>query len=411
MTPGRRPHHWFRRLRHRLIGVEVAQSRLVLLLDGCVRCSARCRARGAPSIRDAVDDLLAISMDAIGMAMRARVWKGSVRAARRHLEATSGSAVDGTGESRSIQRCSLRDRQPARGRAGFPPSDLPRGAIHRDFPDVIDLEVVRGRWFSGTADEEVVINESLLAAALCGRKHRQPVVGGGDPLGQRLTTGESTPQSLISWLESFAMRRTADARHQREPLPVPAGTHGTHHGPHVGTAAAVARSATSAVKQLDARLVVTFGAAGLNGSRQETAPAVEPSSQFVGDSATLALLIALGGVAAIAAPLGGAATREIGIRIALGARRGDAVGLIVRMALAPVAHRRDRRTRDRLRFSTSSCGSSAHASAAAVWHQSAGSGVVHGHGGVSDALAATAAAWLPARRAAGVDPVLALRSE
>jgi ABC-type antimicrobial peptide transport system permease subunit len=118
---------------------------------------------------------------------------------------------------------------------------------------------------------------------------------------------------------------------------------------------------------------------------------------------SLALLIALGGVAAIGSQSVALRTREIGIRMALGARRLDAVALIVRLALTPVV-----------------IGAIAGLAAASL-----GSRVlVRQLYGVSPLdpvsfigtaafliLAAAAAAWLPARRAATIDPVQALRSE
>ena len=119
--------------------------------------------------------------------------------------------------------------------------------------------------------------------------------------------------------------------------------------------------------------------------------------------AVLALLIALGGVAAIAAQAVALRTREIGIRMAIGARRGDAVSLIVRVALTPVG-----------------IGAMAGIVVAAL----ASRILVRQLYGVSPLdplsfagtagflmLAAAAAAWLPARRAANIDPVMALRSE
>ena len=91
----------------------------------------------------------------------------------------------------------------------------------------------------------------------------------------------------------------------------------------------------SAVKQLDARLVVAAALPAERIAQERTAG--RRTIVAVAGIGALALLIALGGVAAIASHSVALRTREIGIRIALGARRADAVGLIVRLALAPVA--------------------------------------------------------------------------
>jgi ABC-type antimicrobial peptide transport system permease subunit len=168
-----------------------------------------------------------------------------------------------------------------------------------------------------------------------------------------------------------------------------------------GPAASVTRSATAAVKRLDSRFAVSVALPAERVAEDRTAGRRLISAVAV--IGTLALLIALGGVAAIASHSVALRTREIGIRIALGARRADAVGLIVRLALAPVA-----------------IGAVAGLVAASL-----GSRVlVRQLYGISPLdpvsftgtavllmLAAAAAAWLPARRAAGVDPVVALRSE
>jgi ABC-type antimicrobial peptide transport system permease subunit len=118
---------------------------------------------------------------------------------------------------------------------------------------------------------------------------------------------------------------------------------------------------------------------------------------------TLALLIALGGVAAIASQSVALRTREIGIRMALGARRSDAVALIIRLALTPVA-----------------VGAIAGLTIALFGSRVLTRQLYGVHpldpmsfGGTAAflLLTAAAAAWLPARRAATVDPVQALRRE
>ncbi|HEX7779288.1 MAG TPA: FtsX-like permease family protein [Vicinamibacterales bacterium] len=120
-------------------------------------------------------------------------------------------------------------------------------------------------------------------------------------------------------------------------------------------------------------------------------------------SAAYELVIALGGIAAIASHSVALRRREIGIRMALGAQRRNAVALIVRRALGPVAI----------------------GAVAGLTIASLGSRVLLSQlYGVSPldplsltaaavflVLAAAAAAWLPARRAARVDPITVLRSE
>ena len=106
------------RLRTSLVGIEVAIS-LVLLLTAALLLRGVARASvvdpGMP-----VDNLLAISMDANRHGYEGARLDAIVREARRHLEALPGVRSTALVNPGSIQRCSLRDRQPARRRAGFP---------------------------------------------------------------------------------------------------------------------------------------------------------------------------------------------------------------------------------------------------------------------------------------------------
>jgi ABC-type antimicrobial peptide transport system permease subunit len=118
---------------------------------------------------------------------------------------------------------------------------------------------------------------------------------------------------------------------------------------------------------------------------------------------SLALLIALGGVAAIASHSVALRTREIGIRMALGARVSDAVSLIVRLALTPVAI-----------GAVAGLGIAALGSRILVgqlYGLSPLDPVAFAGTAIFLLAAAATAAWLPARRAARVDPITALRHE
>ena len=102
-----------------------------------------------------------------------------------------------------------------------------------------------------------------------------------------------------------------------------------------GPATALTRSATAAVKQVDGRFVVTAGLPAERIAHERVAG--RRLIAAVTGIGSLALLIALGGIAAIASQSVALRRREIGVRMALGARRADAVRLIVRLALTPVA--------------------------------------------------------------------------
>lgn len=119
--------------------------------------------------------------------------------------------------------------------------------------------------------------------------------------------------------------------------------------------------------------------------------------------ATLALVLAAVGLFAVLSYIVGQRTREIGVRVALGAPVGQVVRLILVQGMAPVAT------------------GLALGLAGAVAAVRAMDSLVHGIStldpatfvGVPFLLAAVAllASWLPARRAARVDPMVALRAE
>jgi putative ABC transport system permease protein len=124
--------------------------------------------------------------------------------------------------------------------------------------------------------------------------------------------------------------------------------------------------------------------------------------QLVGLFALVAILLAAVGVYGVMAQNVGVRTREIGIRLALGASPGMAVGLMLRQAGA-----------------LAGLGLAAGFGLAAAGRQMIAGilfgvqpvdGVTYGAVGGATLLVALLASWLPARRAARVDPVATLRA-
>ncbi|HEX2442419.1 MAG TPA: ABC transporter permease [Vicinamibacterales bacterium] len=124
-------------------------------------------------------------------------------------------------------------------------------------------------------------------------------------------------------------------------------------------------------------------------------------SRLLSALAIVALLLATAGIHGVAAAAVAARTREVGIRIILGARPESIVRLVLRIAVRPVAL---------------GCLIGVPAAAAlARWLGSYTFGLLTLHPevplgvGLLLLVAATAGAWTPARRAARVDPIVALR--
>jgi ABC-type antimicrobial peptide transport system permease subunit len=126
-------------------------------------------------------------------------------------------------------------------------------------------------------------------------------------------------------------------------------------------------------------------------------------SWLLGTFAMMALLLALGGTYGVTSYLVSQRTREIGIRVALGARRADIVTTVLRSSLVIV--------------SVGVIVGVATAVGVARWLADLLFGVPpHDVRILASAVAilfalAAAANWLPARRAARVDPMQSLRAE
>lgn len=126
-------------------------------------------------------------------------------------------------------------------------------------------------------------------------------------------------------------------------------------------------------------------------------------TQLTGFFSGVAIILACLGIYGVVSFNVGLRTQEIGVRMALGARPADILNLVLggtgRLVLAGVV------LGLALAFALS------RLMASLLYNVPAGDPLVYGGGAVILALAALVAAWFPARRAARVNPVEALRSE
>jgi putative ABC transport system permease protein len=116
-----------------------------------------------------------------------------------------------------------------------------------------------------------------------------------------------------------------------------------------------------------------------------------------------ALLLTIMGIYGVVAFLVGRRRREIGVRVALGAQRGDILRLVLHRGMKPVA----------LGGVAGLAGSlvASRLVASQLYGISASDPLTLASIVLLLALAALVACWLPARRAARVDPMEALRQE
>ncbi len=124
---------------------------------------------------------------------------------------------------------------------------------------------------------------------------------------------------------------------------------------------------------------------------------------MLGIDAVFALLLAVIGIFGVMADLVGERTREIGVRLALGAQRGNVLGLILRRATWLTA--------TGLTIGLVLAFVLAHLVANLLRGVSPNDPIVFAVITVTIAAAALGSSWIPARRAALVDPMQALRAE
>jgi putative ABC transport system permease protein len=276
-------------------------------------------------------------------------------------------------------------------------------SISPRFFEVMGTPIVAGRGFSeadgGAARRVVVINQAMA----------RQFWPGEDPVGQTITYfsrgDREGPREIVGVV--------ADTKHltlTEQPRPMfytPQPQPPSYHGMTLviraeADAAALTSAVRHEVRQMDSRIAL-YNIRTLDQLLGRAIAAPRFRSMVLALFALVALLLALIGVYGVIVYSVAQRTREIGIRIALGARGSSVVQMIVRQALTPVL----------LGLATGL------ALAAAVGRTL--STVLFGVS-ASDPLTlavvplmvlavSLAASWLPALRATRVDPVAAIRSE
>ena len=169
-----------------------------------------------------------------------------------------------------------------------------------------------------------------------------------------------------------------------------------------GDPAAFAPAARAAIREMDPDLAL-YRVQTMEESVRRSLAQRTLYSWLLGVFAVMALALALGGTYGVTSYLVSQRTREIGIRVALGARRADIVRTVLRSSLVVVGV-------------GAVLGVAASLGAARAIADSL-FGVPPYDAGILGAATAillataTVANWLPARRAAGIDPMKSLRAE
>jgi predicted permease len=169
-----------------------------------------------------------------------------------------------------------------------------------------------------------------------------------------------------------------------------------------GAAASVAAPIRRMVQDVDARLPILR-----QGTMEEqTATSLFPQRVALyvsGGLGTVALLLALLGIYGVTAFSVSQRTREIGVRMALGAQRSHVLALVLRqgVVLAVVG----------VVVGSIAAFGATRLIANLLYGVPPTDIIAFGGAAVALGLAAVVASWIPARRAARVDPIIALRSE
>ena len=323
------------------------------------------------------------------------------------LRAVPGVTHAGTISCAPISNCHWGVFYQAEGAAPRGPDDpnpiiLNRMATGGYFP-ALGIRLKRGRFFTEQDGREGPEQPSVIIVNETFAKTLWP--DGKDPIGQRVRTGEKSP-----WLTVVGI--TGDVKHyglERDvrpgvylPLPrIPLSTM-SFAVKAAGDPAALIPTARAIVRELDPELPV-YNAVTMNERMALSLTLRAAYSWMLAVFAAVALLLALGGSYGVTSYLVSQRTRELGIRVALGAKRTDISRTVLKSAIGLVA--------------TGLVIGIAGAIGAGRFLSSLLFGVVP-YDPLILSIAAAAlfatgclANWLPARRASRVDPMVSLRAD
>ena len=274
--------------------------------------------------------------------------------------------------------------------------------ISPEYLDLMRIPLLRGRAFgSGDATDGapvILINQAMA--------HRY--FGGADPIGQRVHFGG--PQARNTWLTIVGViGNVLSDRLEQEPRPMlfrplsqatslsMALVARTGGGPKRLTEAL-----SRAVREADPDQP-TYAVRTMDEVQAQATATRRFSMQLLGGFAFLALLLAAIGIYGVIAYLVSQRTREIGIRVALGARPSSVVRLVVSYALALAGTGVGIGIVAALLLTRLIAGMLFQVSPTDPWTFAAITGIL--------VVTAITAAATPARKAARVDPMVALRAD
>jgi predicted permease len=277
--------------------------------------------------------------------------------------------------------------------------------------ETMRIELVRGRGFTAQDRQGtplvMVINEALAREAFPGQ----------DPIGKRIACCESGPNGEPNWKEVIGVARDTRARGlDQEPMPefylpmLQAPAAAWNWTDRTLTLAVRARTDApalmtplrNAVAEVDPTLPL-YNLGTMQGRVMDSLAQSRFSTMLLTVFGAIALILAAIGVYGVISYGVAQRTQEIGIRMALGARHGDVLAMIVRhgAALAAVG----------LAVGLAAALALSGLLGSLLYQVSPTDPPTFAAGLVVLSFVAVLAAALPARRAAQTDPMVALRNE
>ncbi len=275
--------------------------------------------------------------------------------------------------------------------------------VYPDFFKAMGVPVVRGRMLNESDRDSLaptgVVNETLVKQAFPGQ----------DPIGKRLKTGG--PDTRDPWITIVGVIR--DFRHYRLPQPMGPALY-THYATVAGRSQTLVVRTTAAdpyglvpairaaVRGLDPQIAI-YAVKTMNDAVSQSLWRQRLQGQVLGIFAALALLLATLGIYGVISYTVAQRTREIGVRVALGAQRRNVLALVLGEGMRLVA----------IGIGIGVLGALAvtRALSSLLYGVSATDVTTYSTVPVLLGAIALAATYLPAARATRVDPLTAIRAE